>query len=86
MASAKMLITIAIIAVLAPSALAKEFVVGNEKGWTINFDYQSWAAEKDFRVGDKLSTFNFPLYPLFLFFWYQFSQIIIQNSIALLIK
>ncbi|KAH7514058.1 hypothetical protein FEM48_Zijuj11G0048200 [Ziziphus jujuba var. spinosa] len=54
MASANMLITIAIIGVLAPSALAKEFVVGDEKGWTINFDYQAWAEGKDFRVGDRL--------------------------------
>ncbi|KAH7514064.1 hypothetical protein FEM48_Zijuj11G0048900 [Ziziphus jujuba var. spinosa] len=54
MASANMLITIAIIVVLAPSALAKEFVVGDEKGWTINFDYQAWAEGKDFRVGDRL--------------------------------
>ena len=51
------LITVAIIAIVAPSALAKEFVVGDEKGWTVNFDYQTWAAGKDFRVGDKLSTF-----------------------------
>ncbi|KAF3448442.1 hypothetical protein FNV43_RR09155 [Rhamnella rubrinervis] len=54
MAFEKMLITIAMIAIAAPSALAKEFVVGDEKGWTVNFDYQTWAAGKDFRVGDKL--------------------------------
>ncbi|KAK4851479.1 hypothetical protein QYF36_015550 [Acer negundo] len=35
---------------------AKEFVVGDRKGWTINFDYQAWAEGKDFRVGDKLGS------------------------------
>lgn len=63
------MVTIAIIAIVAPSALAKEFVVGDDKGWTVNFDYQTWAAGKDFRVGDKLSTFKSStlLFVLFIF-------------------
>ncbi|KAJ4830064.1 hypothetical protein Tsubulata_039598, partial [Turnera subulata] len=40
---------------LGPSiTLAKEFVVGDEAGWKLGFDYQAWAKGKDFRVGDKL--------------------------------
>ncbi|XP_028082843.1 basic blue protein-like [Camellia sinensis] len=33
---------------------ATDFIVGDEKGWTVNFDYQAWVRGKDFRVGDKL--------------------------------
>ncbi|KAA8522311.1 hypothetical protein F0562_012984 [Nyssa sinensis] len=54
MASLPILITIAIVAVVAPPALATDFVVGDDKGWTTNFDYQAWAMGKEFRVGDKL--------------------------------
>lgn len=61
-----MLITIDILAVVAPSPLTKEFVVGDDKGWTVNFDYQPWAAGKDFRVGDKLSKYGLQLF--FFFF------------------
>ncbi len=43
-----------IVAILVPSILAKEFVVGDQKGWTINFDYQDWAIGKEFHVGDNL--------------------------------
>lgn len=38
---------------------AKDFMVGDDKGWTINFDYQAWAQDKEFYVGDKLGTFIF---------------------------
>ncbi|KAG6636811.1 blue copper protein-like [Carya illinoinensis] len=44
----------AILAILAPSILAKEIKVGDDKGWTINFDYQAWAKGKEFVVGEKL--------------------------------
>ncbi|KAF9595460.1 hypothetical protein IFM89_000378 [Coptis chinensis] len=43
-------------ATLPTITLAKEFIVGDEKGWTIGFDYQSWATGKEFRVGDTLGT------------------------------
>ncbi|RWR82147.1 mavicyanin-like protein [Cinnamomum micranthum f. kanehirae] len=42
------------VAVLPATTLAKVFVVGDEHGWTINFDYKLWAADKDFWVGAKL--------------------------------
>ncbi|KAJ9173496.1 hypothetical protein P3X46_016619 [Hevea brasiliensis] len=54
MASSKICIIIAIAAVFVPSILATEFVVGDETGWTTNFDYQAWAQGKEFHVGDKL--------------------------------
>ncbi|GMJ06169.1 uclacyanin 1 [Hibiscus trionum] len=46
---------IAVVALFAvPSSLATEFTVGDEKGWSLDFDYQGWATGKEFRVGDKL--------------------------------
>ncbi|KAE8008185.1 hypothetical protein FH972_004722 [Carpinus fangiana] len=53
MASAQFFNILAILAILVPSILATEFVVGDHKGWTINFDYQAWAEGKEFHVGDK---------------------------------
>lgn len=43
------------VAAIASSVTAKEFIVGDDKGWTLNFDYQAWAYGKKFVVGDKLS-------------------------------
>ncbi|XWS61878.1 hypothetical protein CRYUN_Cryun07bG0162200 [Craigia yunnanensis] len=55
MGSSKIFFIIAVVAFFAiPSSLATEFVVGDEKGWSLDFDYQGWAAGKEFRVGDKL--------------------------------
>ncbi|XP_040987942.1 blue copper protein 1a-like [Juglans microcarpa x Juglans regia] len=54
MAATKYIFILAIAATLVPSSLATDFVVGDDKGWTINFDYQAWAQGKDFHVGDKL--------------------------------
>ena len=34
--------------------MATEFTVGDDSGWTINFDYNAWATDKVFRVGDNL--------------------------------
>ncbi|KAL4200360.1 hypothetical protein AMTRI_Chr03g56010 [Amborella trichopoda] len=45
--------------VLPAIVLAKDHVVGDEKGWTINFDYNSWAEGREFMVGDTL-TFTYP--------------------------
>ncbi|KAF6173735.1 hypothetical protein GIB67_042903 [Kingdonia uniflora] len=38
---------------------AKEFTVGDGKGWATDFDYQAWANGKTFRVVDKLM-FKYP--------------------------
>ena len=53
MASTRIIILLAI--ALPALVSAKEFMVGDQKGWTINFDYQQWAQDKEFHVGDKLS-------------------------------
>ncbi|KAH7514059.1 hypothetical protein FEM48_Zijuj11G0048300 [Ziziphus jujuba var. spinosa] len=59
MASPQLFIILAIAAIFIPSISAVEFVVGDDKGWTVNFDYQSWAQGKVFRVGDTL-VFKYP--------------------------
>ncbi|XP_027768225.1 blue copper protein-like [Solanum pennellii] len=33
---------------------ATEYWVGGEKGWTLDVDYQAWAKDKTFKVGDTL--------------------------------
>ncbi|CAL1356545.1 unnamed protein product [Linum trigynum] len=48
-----------LIAVVPSTTVAKYFIVGDEVGWTTNFDYQSWTVGKDFHVGDKL-VFRYP--------------------------
>lgn len=45
---------IGLVAVLATSISATEFIVGDDHGWTLNFDYQAWAKGKNFMVGDKI--------------------------------
>ncbi|XP_065854678.1 blue copper protein-like [Euphorbia lathyris] len=37
-----------------PLTYGKEFIVGDEAGWRLGFDYQAWAYGKKFQVGDKL--------------------------------
>lgn len=55
MASTNLLVAVALISAIMVPALATEFIVGDENGWRTNFDYQTWAASKEFHVGDKLS-------------------------------
>ncbi|CAL9029698.1 unnamed protein product [Prunus brigantina] len=59
MASSQLFIILPILAIFVPSVLATDYVVGDDKGWTINFDYQAWAQGKSFYVGDNL-VFNYP--------------------------
>ncbi|KAJ9556087.1 hypothetical protein OSB04_010701 [Centaurea solstitialis] len=42
------------------SGSGKEFVVGDDKGWTKNINYIAWATDKEFCVGDKL-IFKYPV-------------------------
>ncbi|XP_057994401.1 blue copper protein 1b-like [Hevea brasiliensis] len=49
-----------LVAVVPITTLAKEYIVGDESGWTVGYDYQAWAQGKDFQVGDKL-VFQFPV-------------------------
>ncbi|KAG6788410.1 hypothetical protein POTOM_004476 [Populus tomentosa] len=54
MASSRMFMIIAIVAVFLPPILATEHVVGDKKGWRPGFDYKSWDQGKTFYVGDTL--------------------------------
>ena len=54
MASSRMFMIIAIVAVFLPSILATEHVVGDKTGWRPGFDYKTWAQGKTFYVGDTL--------------------------------
>lgn len=59
MASTKLFMVLVIGAIIVPSISAVEYVVGDDQGWTINYDYQKWARNKVFYVGDKLGTHSF---------------------------
>ncbi|XP_028125319.1 blue copper protein-like [Camellia sinensis] len=49
------LLTFFVVAIVFPSVtLAKEFIVGDEAGWTTTGDYEGWVKGKEFRIGDKL--------------------------------
>lgn len=80
MALSRALILVALTAtIFSTVAVAKDFVVGDDNGWTTWFDYKAWAANKVFRVGDTLSKLiqlifsrgqvhNFKLFVIFFFF------------------
>jgi len=38
--------------------MATDYVVGDDKGWTLDFNYTVWAQDKVFRVGDNLCMFR----------------------------
>ncbi|KAJ9131880.1 hypothetical protein P3X46_034784 [Hevea brasiliensis] len=56
MASHLVFFVFMLIAAIVPAirATGKEFIVGDEAGWGLGFDYQAWAYGKKFHVGDKL--------------------------------
>lgn len=57
--------TLALVAASVPaSVMGTDFMVGDDKGWTLNFDYQAWAEGRQFYVGDKLGTNHTP--PVFI--------------------
>ncbi|KAF8403443.1 hypothetical protein HHK36_011547 [Tetracentron sinense] len=61
MASKQLFVILATVLVGFPAvAMATEYVVGDESGWTILYDYQAWAKDKQFFVGDKL-VFKYPV-------------------------
>ncbi|VVA41647.1 PREDICTED: mavicyanin [Prunus dulcis] len=63
MASIKFVTLITMVVILLPTiAMAMEFVVGDANGWKPGFDYQAWAKDKVFHVGDTL-VFNYPSPP-----------------------
>ncbi|TVU44667.1 hypothetical protein EJB05_04115, partial [Eragrostis curvula] len=42
------------VAFLPALAAATEHTVGDDKGWTLGFDYAAWAETKQFKVGDTI--------------------------------
>ncbi|XWS36601.1 hypothetical protein CRYUN_Cryun20dG0098700 [Craigia yunnanensis] len=61
MASHPIPVIFLLIATVLPAiTLGKEFIVGDQFGWTIGFDYKTWTAGKEFHVGDKL-VFRYPV-------------------------
>ncbi|KAE8684730.1 annexin D3 [Hibiscus syriacus] len=59
MASNKLFMLAIVVVFLPAMAVGTEYIVGDDKGWTINFDYQAWAKDKVFHLGDKL-VFRYP--------------------------
>lgn len=54
MAADKFLI-LAIVAMVLPSlTMATQYIVGDDKGWTRDYNYTEWVKDKVFRVGDTL--------------------------------
>lgn len=55
MAFGRVFVLLLAIAVFASTVTsATKFIVGDDSGWTVGFDYQAWAKGKVFHVGDKL--------------------------------
>ncbi|VAI23043.1 unnamed protein product [Triticum turgidum subsp. durum] len=59
MASKQMLVAVFAAAALAVAflpglAVATEHMIGDDKGWTLNFNYSAWAETKHFVAGDTL--------------------------------
>lgn len=54
MASYNLFVALALISAILAPVSATDFVVGDANGWTTNFDYKTWAASKEFHVGDNL--------------------------------
>lgn len=62
MASIKIVALITMVVILLPTiAMATEFIVGDANGWKPNFDYQAWAKDKVFHVGDTLGNIYIPI-------------------------
>ncbi|QHN91702.1 Blue copper protein [Arachis hypogaea] len=52
-------IMIVIVTIFFPCiAMGTEYVVGDHHGWATGFDYNIWAADKVFKVGDSLAFQN----------------------------
>ncbi|KAM1108913.1 hypothetical protein ACFX13_008496 [Malus domestica] len=55
MASNKFVTLVTLALILLPTiAMATDFIVGGDRGWTTGVDYSDWAKDKTFHVGDAL--------------------------------
>jgi hypothetical protein len=70
MASCRIFMIIAIVAVFVPSILATEHMVGDKTGWTLGFNYQTWAQGKAFYVGDTLGSSTLFKQTAFIFYYH----------------
>ncbi|KAI3991305.1 hypothetical protein MKX01_034624 [Papaver californicum] len=54
-ANKQFFVILASVAIILPSiAPATDYIVGDDSGWKINFDYAAWAKDRQFYVGDTL--------------------------------
>lgn len=54
MAVHRSLVIFTIFAAMAAISFATEFIVGDDKGWSVGVNYTDWAKDKQFIVGDAL--------------------------------
>jgi hypothetical protein len=57
MASSRLILLAISMVLFSSIAMATDYVVGDEKGWTVDFNYTQWAQDKVFRVGDNLGKY-----------------------------
>jgi hypothetical protein len=50
-------VVLLLVACFSSTAAATSYTVGDGSGWTTGVDYTSWAASKNFKVGDNLGTY-----------------------------
>ncbi|XP_057740893.1 blue copper protein 1a-like [Arachis stenosperma] len=52
--SARLALIVVSMVLLWSVGTATDYVVGDDKGWSLDFNYTQWAHDKDFHVGDRL--------------------------------
>ncbi|WJX83051.1 hypothetical protein P8452_65743 [Trifolium repens] len=58
MASSRVVVFAFSMVLLSSVSMATDHIVGDDKGWTVDFNYTQWAQEMVFLVGDNL-VFNY---------------------------
>lgn len=75
MASKTLLLAVMIALMSAAPAFGTDYVVGDDWGWTLGFDYTAWAQGKQFWVGDTIRKFIL----LFIFLYINITNYISCN-------
>ncbi|XP_066310771.1 basic blue protein-like [Miscanthus floridulus] len=52
--AAAAMVLVATAALLVPATAKKTFTVGDDSGWDVGVDYDTWKSHKKFKVGDTL--------------------------------